>query len=137
MPDHRVAMVGVRDLDEAEAALFRESAISLVRWEQVRDSGASTALAPVLDSLAGRVEGVHVHIDLAVHDPALVPANPYQPAGGLSAEQVRDCVRAISGKLPLLGATVTAYDPEADRERKALAVGLEFIAMLGKLGQGS
>ena len=136
MPDDRVAMVGLRDLDEAEAALFRESAISLVPCEQVRDSGASAALAPVLDSWSGRVDAVHVHIDLDVHDPSYVPANPYQPAGGLSPEQVRDCVQAIAGKLPVLGATVTAYDPEGDPERKGLAVGLELIAMLGKLGQG-
>ncbi len=63
LPDERVAMVGVRDFDEAEAALFRESAIGLVRCEQVRDSGANTALAPVLDSWSDRVEGVHLHID--------------------------------------------------------------------------
>ncbi len=46
-------------------------------------------------------------------------------------------MQAIAGKLPVLGATVTAYDPEVDRERKGLAAGLEIIAMLGKLGQGS
>ncbi len=135
LPDDRVAMVGVRDFDEAEAELFRKSAISLVRCEQVRDSGASAALAPVLDSWSGRVEGVHLHIDLDVHDPVFVPANPYQPAGGLSPEQVRDCVQTVALKLPVLGATVTAYDPQADRERKGLAVGLDLIAMLGQLGR--
>ncbi len=136
LPDDRVALVGVRDLDEAEAALLGQSAIRLAPCEQIRDSGASAALAPILDSWSGRVDGVHIHIDLDVHDPAFVPANPYQPAGGSSPEQVRDCVRAIAGKLPVLGATVTAYDPAADPEGKGLAVGLELIAMLGKLGQG-
>ncbi len=38
-------------------------------------------------------------------------------------------------KLPVLGATVTAYDPETDRESKGLAVGLELIVALGKLGK--
>ena len=136
LPDDRVALVGVRDLDEAEAGLLEASAIRLVPWEQIRDSGASVALAPVLDSWSGRVDGVHIHIDLDVHDPACVPANPYQPAGGSSPEQVRDCVQAIAGKLPVVGATVTAYDPAADPEGKGLEVGLELIAMLGQLGQG-
>ena len=129
-------VAGSVELDEAEAALLGQSAIRLAPCEQIRDSGASAALAPILDSWSGRVDGVHIHIDLDVHDPAFVPANPYQPAGGSSPEQVRDCVRAIAGKLPVLGATVTAYDPAADPEGKGLAVGLELIAMLGKLGQG-
>jgi len=136
LPDERVVLVGVRDFDEAEAAVFRESSIGLVRCEQIRDSGAAAALAPVLESWSGRVDGVHLHVDLDVHDSQWLPANPYQPAGGLHPQQVRDCVEAIAGELPVLGATVTAYDPETDRESKGLAVALELIAALGKLGQG-
>lgn len=136
LPDDRVALVGVRDFDETEAVVFRESAIHMVRCEEIHDSGADSALDSILESWSGQIDGVHVHIDLDVHDPIHCRANSYQPGGGLSPDEVQACVRAIAGKLPLLGATLTAYDPEADRERRGLAVGLDLIAMLGALGRG-
>ncbi len=134
LPDERLALVGARDFDPAERELLAGTRIPLVRCEEVQRRGAETALAAVLDSWSGSVAAVHVHVDLDVHDPRCLRANSYQPGGGLSPDQVRDCVRAIAARLPLAGGTLSAYDPATDPEGTSLEVGLELLELLARLG---
>ena len=133
LPEGRAAMVGMRDLDEPEEIRLKESQIKLVRYEEIHDNGVAETLNPVLDELSKDAEGIYLHIDLDVLDPDFAPVNPYQPAGGLAPEALQQIIQKVAIKLPIVGASVTAYDPEMEPENKALTVGLELISLIGKL----
>jgi arginase family enzyme len=62
------------------------------------------------------------------------PVNLFKPAGGLTPEEVQDAVRIIGQRFSIPGAAVTAYDPDADPERKGLQAGLDLITLLGEIG---
>jgi arginase len=96
--------------------------------------GTSKALENSLNALADKVTDVYIHIDLDVHDARLVPANLFKPAGGLAPEEVQDAVRIIAQRFSIPAAAVTAYDPDADPERKGLRAGLALITLLGEIG---
>jgi arginase len=137
LEDRQIVLIGVREFDDGERELFDTTEIPLVSCETVCDEGAQRALAGVLDVWSAEgLDGVHVHVDMDVHDPLQVTANPYQPAGGLTPEQVQDCVRAVAAKLRVVGATVSAYDPTADPEGRALEIGLQLMELLVRSAKG-
>ncbi len=136
LAEERVALVGPRDLDAGESERLRESGIPHVTCENVHDAGPVRALRPVLDQWTGKVDGVYLHIDMDVHDPGLVPANSLQPAGGLSPREVLDCLRTVADAYPVVGASITAYDPACDRDDRGAATGLDIVEFLGNVAHG-
>jgi arginase len=134
VPDQRVILAGVRDLDPAEVAQFDASDITVISADTMRRQGAATALQDALKALAQQASALYIHIDLDVHDPALAPVNPYKPEGGLAPAELQTAVRAVTGQLPLAGATVAAYDPDADVAHRGLDASLDLIELLHQVG---
>ena len=131
--EDRVALVGVQAIGEVEYSRLRESGITVVQYQKTRNYGVAEALDQVLHAWSGKLDGVYVHVDMDVHDPNLAPVNSYQPSDGLSPEEVQQCVRTIAAKFRILGASVTAYDPDSDIADKGLAAGLGLISLIGEV----
>jgi arginase len=128
LPEHQVLLVGARDVGTAEETDLRASG---VRWLPPATARDADTTAAALDDLAARVDAVHVHVDLDVHDPvAVAPAHGYAAADGLLAAEVQRVVRQAADRLPVVSATLAAYDPghdEAGRMRETA------LALLGRL----
>jgi arginase len=133
VPEERVILVGVRDLDEGEERLLEGSRMMRVGWEQVRERGAPGALDARLEALAGRVRRVYLHVDLDVHDPAHARANGFAVPGGLTPGEVRNAIRAIASRVEIVGAAVTAYDPDFDEGGRMRDVALELLELFAEL----
>jgi arginase len=132
VPESRVVLVGARSLDEAEEPALRASGITWLPPAQARDTGV---VARAADALAGRVDAVHVHVDLDVHDPSIAPANGYAAPDGLSAEEVHRVVRRVADKIPVVSATLAAYDPAYDPQRRMEATALALLLLLAGLAR--
>jgi len=132
--EDRVALMGVRDLDDGEMRLLEHSRMLMVTGDEVRSRGEEGAMAR-LEALAGRVSRVYLHLDLDVHDPSEGRANQFAVDGGLTAEGVRRAVRTIAGRVPIAGASVTAYDPDHDADGRMLEIALELLSVLGEVGE--
>ena len=83
-------------------------------------AGAEAALDVALTALARRVSRVYLHIDLDVHEPAEAQANQYAVPGGLSPSTVRDLVRVVADRFPIVAAGLSAYDPSYDADGRML-----------------
>ena len=114
LPDARVVLAGVRDLDADEDALLAKAPIAVVEDRAIRKAGAEAALGPALANLAEHAESLHLHLDLDVHDAAIAPANHFRPLGGLTPAEVGAAIDAALARLPLGSLAVTAYDPSVD-----------------------
>jgi arginase len=103
-------LLGARDLDPPEAALLRESAVTLIGVDEL---GARLPWileqAPV-DDTAG-----YLHLDLDVLDPGVGRANYLPVPNGLSVPQLTAAVAAIRVRVPLHAACLASYSPEEDR----------------------
>jgi arginase len=133
LPDERVLLIGAREFDPAERELFDGTGIAFASCERLQGEGIASTIGKTLTAWERELDGVHVHVDMDVHDPSQVTANPYQPGGGLTAEEVRECVRQVAARLPLVGGTVSAYDPSADPEGRGLEVGFALVDLLLEL----
>jgi arginase len=108
VPEQNAVLVGIRDVDDGERERLEGSPL------QVVEPGGD--IEPALKALRGRVEDAYLHIDLDVLDPSEGRANHFAAPGGLSADAVEQVVSAVTSRLTVRAAALTAYDPAADAE---------------------
>jgi arginase len=102
----RCVLINARDLDPAEEQLLKT--LPIIRTECPGVGQATQKLH------AAGAKSVHMHLDLDVHDPKALQANRYTTSGGPSPEQLRDAACAMALAVPVVGITVSAYDPAFD-----------------------
>lgn len=130
LPEDQVILVGARDFDKTELSRLKSSKITHLHWNELRKLGIDKSMNSALHDLSRKVSHVYIHVDMDVHDPNQAPANLYQPEGGLNPTEVRDTVRTIASRFNICGASVTAFDPDADEENKGIRVGIELIELI-------
>jgi len=129
VPEEHVLLAGARDLDPPERYYLERSRVLVAGPASVRSRGA---VAERLDALASRVEGVYLHVDLDVHDPAEGRANAFAAPGGLSADEVRELVGEVAARIPITAAAITAYDPSCDEDGRMLAIALDLLQTIAE-----
>ena len=110
VPEDRVVLAGVRDLDPKEREALERSDVSVIGASPVE------TLVAVKNALNG--EPVYIHLDLDVLDPAIFPAREPAP-GGLAPEKLFDLLEAVVADSELVGLEVTTFDaPEDEDDRQ-------------------
>lgn len=104
----RCVLLNARDLDPAEEKLLKT--LPVIRMECPGVAQATEKLK------AAGANSVHMHLDLDVHDPKALQANRYITSGGPNPEQLRDAACAMALAVPVVGITVSAYDPAFDAQ---------------------
>jgi arginase len=130
------ALLGVRDLDPAEEELLDRSQVALVRYGDLHEDGLERSITRCTDTIANCVQDVYVHVDLDVLNRDLVPANQFSPPGGLAPDELNRSLEIVRQRLNVRAAALTAYNPEHDDGRLALAAATGVIGQLAEIGGG-
>ncbi len=120
LAEDRIILCDGRDLDPEEARALAGSKVR--RIARPRD------LADVLD----RISPLHVHIDTDIIDPAEAPAMSYPARGGPSAAELREAFRALAGKVRIVSISMSAWNPDLDRDGRTRAVCLSLLEILSE-----
>jgi arginase len=121
VPPENALLVAARDFEPSEADRLEASAL--------RRADADT-LEAALDELATRVDAVYVHIDLDVLDPSEARANVLAVEGGLDTEQLERALTAVSTRLEIVAAALTAYDPSQDHGNRVPPIAARLAGQL-------
>jgi arginase len=123
VPEDRVVLAGVRDLDDDERRALELSDVTVVGSSPVE------TLVAVKNALDGAP--VYIHLDLDVLDPAVFPAREPAP-GGLAPEKLYDLLEAVTADCELVGVEVTTFEASAEEEdrQEASAVVMRVIEPL-------
>lgn len=124
--EETVVLVGARDLDDAERPMLQSSGVRQVAV----GAATSEALAAAVESWPASASEAYVHIDLDVLDASEATVNEYAAAGGLTLPDLLACIDAISAHVPIGAAAITALDPTADGEGRALAAAIAVIEQI-------
>jgi arginase len=119
---NRILLVGSRDLEAEEIVLLDR--VGVTRTLGIEDHRSRVA------SLAQRVEGVYVHLDLDVLNPDEAIANRWTPPGGLTIEAVKQVMKSIREETRIKGFGIGSYEPETDRDRRALGAAMSIAESL-------
>ncbi len=115
VPEDRVVLAGVRDLDGDERKALERSDVTVVGASPVE------TLVAVKNALDGAP--VYIHLDLDVIDPAVFPAREPAP-GGLAPEKLFDLIEAVMADSQLVGVEVTTFEAPADEEDRQEAAAI-------------
>jgi arginase len=125
----RCMLVEARDLDPDEAKLLQS--LPVLR------ASCANALDKVEWLKAAGAGRTHLHLDLDVHDPKKLQVNRYAHAGGPSPQQLRLTVSGLARSVPIVGLTISAYDPAFDTKAEVPpTVGrlmVDFLAALERI----
>jgi arginase len=125
LPATRAALVGARNFDSGERERFQAAG---GRWfEQLHGHQDASAIVTHLRHHGSRL---YVHLDLDVLDPSEGVANDYAVPGGLSCTGLVALFEECRTRFDIAGATVSAFDPDADARGRVRDIGIELIHSL-------
>ena len=112
VPMEHIVQIGVREVEPEEASHLEQSGITRIGPNDL------ARLREVVGELAKRVGQVYVHVDVDVLDLSEGWANTYACRGGLTLEDLYGALEMIGPSVKIGAASITSYDPEADRDNR-------------------
>ena len=123
----RVALVGVRSLDEGERRLLGELEACVFTMSEIDRIGIQKAITAALEHVAGP-GFVHVSLDMDVVDPDVAPGVGTPVRGGLSYREAHLACELISESTLLGSLEVVEVNPILDRENETAQLAVELVA---------
>ncbi|MGH3046740.1 MAG: arginase, partial [Gaiellaceae bacterium] len=123
----RVALIGIRSLDEGERALVHETGIGVYTMTELDRRGVE----PVVREALARVEGaafVHVSLDMDVVDPDVAPGVGTPVRGGLSYREAHLAMELVAESGLLGSLEIVEVNPILDRENATAQLAVELAA---------
>jgi arginase len=128
----RVALVGIRALDEGERQLLRQAGVRLYTMSEIDRIGIERAVRESLDRIAGR-GFVHVSLDMDVLDPEIAPGVGTPVRGGLTYREAHLALELVAESGLAGSLEVVEVNPILDRENVTALTAVELVASaLGK-----
>ncbi|WP_262176914.1 arginase [Haloarcula laminariae] len=94
--EENVALVGLRDVDEGERALLRESDVSVYTMSDIDDRGVPEISREALSVATDGTDGLHVSLDLDWLDPTEAPGVGTPVRGGVSYREAHSAMEAVA-----------------------------------------
>jgi arginase len=124
----RLALVGVRSLDEAERELLAELDARVWTMSDVDRLGVESVIQEALDHLRGDDGFVHVSLDMDVLDPEVAPGVGTPVRGGLSYREAHLALELVSESGLADSLEVVEVNPILDRENETAKLAVELVA---------
>ena len=123
----RVALVGVRSLDPAEADLIAETGVSVYTMSDVDRLGLERVVREALAKIAGP-GFVHVSLDMDALDPDIAPGVGTPVRGGLSYREAHLAMELVAESGLAGSLEVVEVNPILDRENETAKLAVELVA---------
>jgi arginase len=123
----RVALVGVRSLDEGERAVLRDLDAKVFTMSDVDRLGVERAIREALAHIAGS-GFVHVSLDMDAIDPDVAPGVGTPVRGGLSYREGHLAMELVAESGLASSFDVVEVNPVLDRENQTGRLAVELLA---------
>ena len=129
----KVALIGVRSLDEGERRLIQETGVEVFSMRDVDVEGISTVMERALEIVTRGTEGFHLSFDMDAIDPTFAPGVGTQVRGGLDYREAHLALEMAADTRRLLAADVVEVNPIFDTRNSTAALAVELVeSLLGK-----
>lgn len=129
-PD-KVVQIGLRDLDESEKALLRESGIHAYTMADIDKLGMAGVMEEALGFVTDGTDAVHIDFDIDVLDPQVAPGTGTRKIGGISYREAHLALEMVAERTKIGSMELVEVNPILDEQNKTaeLAVGLIASAL--------
>jgi arginase len=123
----RIALVGVRSLDEPERELVRELGVKVYTMNDIDRLGLEQVMESALDDVAG-AGFVHVSFDMDAVDPDTAPGVGTPVRGGLSYREAHLALELVAESGLAGSLDIVEVNPILDRENATAKLAVELVA---------
>jgi arginase len=129
----RCAVVGLRNLDQREKGLVRQSGVRAYTMKDIDLRGMAAVMREALDLTCADGAALHVSFDMDGVDPAISPGVGTPVRGGLSYREAHLLMEMVADSQSLVALDVVEVNPILDTRNSTAYLGVELIlSALGK-----
>jgi arginase len=130
-PEH-TALIGVRNLDEREKDLVRQSGVHVFTMKDIDRLGVAAVAANALEAISHGTTGLHVSLDLDACDPSVAPGVGTPVKGGLNYREAHLLMELIAETGQLTTLDLVEVNPTLDLRNTTAELGVELaLSALG------
>lgn len=133
LPVENVCIIGLRDVDAAEAEILAASGVTYYTMRDVDEIGLKRCVENAMEVAGKATGGVHLSFDLDACDPSVAPGTGTKVEGGLTYREAHLAMEMLADWGRITSLEFVEVNPLLDVENKtgAFAVGL-IASALGK-----
>jgi arginase len=129
----RTVLVGIRNLDDVEKQLVRDSKVHVFTMKDVDRLGITVVMERALAIAADGTAGVHVSFDLDVCDPTIAPGVGTPVKGGLNYREAHVVMEIVAESGRLSSLDLVELNPTLDLRNQTAELGTELaLSAMGK-----
>jgi arginase len=132
LAEHTV-LVGIRNLDEIEKQLVRQSKVHIFTMKEVDRMGIAQVMERALAIAGSGTGGIHVSFDLDVCDPSIAPGVGTAVKGGLDYREAHVVMELVAESGRLTSLDLVEVNPTLDLRNTTAELGCELaLSAMGK-----
>jgi len=126
-------LIGVRNLDQREKDLVRESHVHVFTMKDIDRQGMAAVAEQALQLAGADTAGIHVSFDMDVCDPSIAPGVGTPVKGGLNYREAHLLMEMIADSGRLIALDLVEVNPTLDVRNETAQLGTELaLSALGK-----
>src|SRR5688572_11149741 len=127
LPQH-TALIGVRNLDDREKVLVRDSGVHVFTMKDIDRLGVAAVASQALQAVTDGTAGIHVSFDLDVCDPGIAPGVGTPVKGGLDYREAHMVMEIVADSGLLTSLDLVEVNPTLDVRNTTAQLGAELAA---------
>jgi arginase len=124
---HNVCLIGIRDIDEVERRIVRESGIHAYTMRDVDERGMRAVIQESIGFASDGTAGFHVSFDLDGMDPRDVPGTGTPVKGGINWREANLLMETVSDSARMTSLEITELNPVLDVRNQSGEVAVDLI----------
>jgi arginase len=129
----RCAVIGLRNLDEREKEIVRQSGVHAFTMNNIDRQGMAAVMEEALDAVSDGGAALHVSFDMDGVDPAVSPGVGTPVRGGLSYREAHLLMEMVADTQRMVALDIVEVNPILDHQNSTAVLGCELIlSALGK-----
>ncbi len=127
------ALIGIRNIDDEEKRILRESGIKFFTMRDIDEKGMFNVMREAIEHASKGTAGIHASFDIDGIDPRYAPGVSTPVSGGLTLREAHLCLEMIYETKKLVGMDLVELNPVADVNAQSANLVVDLILSgLGK-----
>jgi arginase len=128
-PAH-TALIGVRDLDSREKILMKDAGLTVFTMTDIDRLGIAESCRRLISFFRGKIDRLHVSVDMDALDPAIAPGVGIPLSGGLSHREVLLLAEELAASGLVGSADIVEINPVLDVQNRTAQMAVEIAGRL-------
>ncbi len=128
IPHERIAMIGLRSVDEPERAALQDTDVAYIDMRHIDEHGIARPLAAFLERVAAADGLLHVSLDVDFLDPSVAPAVGTTVPGGATIREAHLVMEMISDSGLMTSLDLVELNPFLDERGRTAQLMVDLVA---------